>query len=149
MKFVPDLPATPKAWQVCFMGMERRFWWDWLTPPGFRHVFLLGYVAEHGLWLCYDMMAFKTEITLLSGTRAGALLTMAHDQGQVLTWPAPIDPPRRFGLRLGFWCVPAIKHILGLRCVAMTPKGLHDYMLRRGARPLVEEPHEPVLAAED
>jgi hypothetical protein len=139
MRFVRDEPATPKVWQVCFMGRERRFAWDRILPPGFRHAFLLGYVAEHGLWICYDVQFFKTEITLLSPERAGFLLNLAHDEGAVLNWPAPEVGRPSWGLRLGFWCVPAICHVLGLGCVAMTPKGLHDYLSRRGATRLVEE----------
>jgi hypothetical protein len=138
MRFVPDLPATPRYWQVCFLGTERKFWWDRFLPSGFRHVFLLGYVPEHKIWLCYDVLFFKTEITVLSGERAGFLLTLAEREGAVLTWPAPIDPaPLR--IRLGMWCVPAVQHVLGVRCVAITPKGLHDYLVRQGAKPLVED----------
>jgi hypothetical protein len=62
MRFVRDLPATPRYWQVCFMGLEKRFWWDRFLPVGFRHVFLLGYVPEHRIWICYDVLFFKTEI---------------------------------------------------------------------------------------
>jgi hypothetical protein len=139
MRFVPDIPATPRYWQVCFMGVDRRFWWDRFLPLGFRHVFLLGYVPEHRLWICYDVLFFKTEITLLSGERAGFLLTLAEQEGEVLTWPAPVDARPTWWLRLGMWCVPAAQHVLGVRCVAITPKGLHDYLVRRGAKPLVED----------
>lgn len=139
MRFVRDMPASPRAWQVCFLGTERRFWWDRFLPSGFRHVFLLGYVPEFKVWLCYDVLFFKTEITLLSGERAGFLLTLAEKDGAVLTWPAPVNPTSAWWLRLGMWCVPAVQHVLGLRCVAMTPKGLHDYLLRQGASPLVED----------
>lgn len=138
MRFVPDLPVTPASWQVCFMGVERRFPWDWLLPAGFRHVFLLGYLPGMGHWLCYDVMFFKTEITVLSPARAGFLLTLAEREGAVLTWPAPTTAQPLWRLRLGFWCVTAAKHVLGVGCVAMTPKGLHDYLVRRGATPLVE-----------
>lgn len=149
MMLVEDKPATPKVWQVCFMGIERKFWWDRFCPPGFRHVFALGYVAEWRCWLCYDVIFFKTEITILSPQRAGFLLQHAHEQGAVLNWPAPVEPRHGWGLRLGMWCVPAICHLLGLGCVAATPKGLHDYLRRQGATPLVEETREPVLSAQN
>lgn len=149
MRLVPDLPATPRVWQVCFMGRDRRFPWDWFLPAGFRHAFLLGYVSEHNLWLCYDVLYRRTEITLLSPQRAGFLLSLAHDEGAVLNWPAPVVKSRQWIPRMGFWCIPAISHVLGLGCVAMTPKGLHDYLAGRGATPLVEESHEPVRQPED
>ena len=90
------------------------------------------------MWLCYDVSCFKTEVTVLSNYRAGWLLNWARGQGGVLSWPAPVVKSS-FIMRLGMWCVPAVKHLLGLRCVAMTPKGLHDYLLRNGAKPLIEE----------
>jgi len=139
MRLVPDLPSTPKVWQVCFMGIERRFPWDWFCQRGFRHAFLLGYLPEHNLWLCYDVLFGKTEITVISEKRAGFLLGLATDQGAVLNWPAPTGPVYRRFPRLGFWCIPAISHVLGLGCVAMTPKGLHDYLRRCGAKPLLED----------
>lgn len=148
MRLVEDRPATPRYWQVCFIGDQRKFWWDWLLPSGFRHVFLLGYVPEFKVWLCYDVLFFKTEIVVHSGATAGFLLELAHREGACLTWPAPIDPPRPL-FRFGMWCVPAVKHILGLRCVAMTPNGLHQYLLRHGAKPLFEDAHEPVQRTED
>lgn len=148
MRFVPDLPSTPLVWQVCFMGIEKRFPWDWFLPAGFRHVFLLGYLPGHDLWLCYDVLFFKTEITVLSGQRAGFLLTLAKEQGAVLNWPAPVAPRRGWFPNFGFWCVPAVKHVLGLGCVAATPRGLHDYLVRRGATPLVEETREPFQRAQ-
>jgi hypothetical protein len=147
MRFVPDTPATPTEWQICFVGEARRAPWDWFLAKFYRHVFALGYLLEHDVWLCYDVSCFKTEITVLSNVRAGWLLNWARGQGGIITVPAPGYIKPRFALRLGFWCVPAVKHILGLRCVAMTPKGLHDYLLRHGARP--ETKHEPVQQSVD
>lgn len=138
MRFVRDEPAAPRFWEVCFVGKDRRAPWDWLLPKHYRHVFVLGYVVEHDLWICYDVSCFKTEIAIHSNATAGWLLNWAREQGGHLTWPAPVVK-QTFAVRPGFWCVPAVKHILGLRCVAMTPKGLHDYLVRHGATPLTEK----------
>lgn len=147
MRFVPDLPSMPRVWQVCFVGTERRAPWDWFLPAGYRHAFLLGYLPDHELWLCYDVHCWGSEISVMSGARAGSLLTWATREGGVLNWPAAAVTPS-WRLRFGFWCVPAIKHVLGLRCVAMTPRRLHDWMVRHGARPLVEESDVAVQYAE-
>jgi hypothetical protein len=147
MRFVPDVPEQPDmpvVWQVCFADRVRRAPWDWICPQNYRHAFLLGYLPGLDRWLCYDVLFFKTEITVLPGALAGRLLTTAQRQGGVLNWPAPGALKASWWPRFGFWCVPAIKHVLGLRCVAMTPKGLHDWMVRHGARPLVEESHVPI-----
>jgi len=39
---------------------------------------------------------------------------------------------RRFWLRLGFWCVPAMAHLVGCRTQALRPDGLYRAMLRQG-----------------
>jgi hypothetical protein len=138
---------SPPIWQVCFVGRKRKAPWDWFLTKGYFHVFALGYLPGTGVWLRYDVSCFKTEIELLSGEDADGLLIWAHEEGGVLTWPAPV-PKRSFMPRLGFWCVPAIKNLLGLRCVAATPKGLHDYLARHGATPFVEEAHVPIRVTE-
>lgn len=140
MRFVPKVDQVlPIVWQVCFMGVERISPWDWFLPLGFRHTFLLGYLPGTDWWLCYDVLFFKTEISLVSGDKAGFLLNKAHLEGAVLNWNVAGFVKPDWRPRFGFWCVPAVKHVLGVRCVAMTPKGLHDYLLRNGAKPLIEE----------
>ena len=37
-----------------------------------------------------------------------------------------------FRARFGFYCVPAIKHLLGLKCVALTPDGLYRAVIKAG-----------------
>lgn len=147
--FKPDLPLAPKLWWVCFVGMKKLTPWDWLLSPGYRHAFLLGYLPDAQMWLRYEVLFHRTEISLVSGDIAGRLLSLAMTEGGVLSWPAGEWQRPTWGLRFGLWCVPAIKHVLGVRCVALTPEALHDWLLRNGGKPLVtEENHEPVQLAE-
>lgn len=139
MFFVPDLPSAPRVWQVCFVGDKRQAPWDWFLPAGYRHAFLLGYLPEHRLWLRYEVLYHRTEISLISPALAGQLLSTAVAQGGVLSWPAGDWQAPSWWLRFGLWCVPAIKHALGLRCVALTPKQLHDFLVKNGAKRLIEE----------
>lgn len=149
MMFVPDTPTAPLVWQVCFIGNDRKRFWDLVLAPGYRHAFLLGYLPGRDLWLCYEVLFGRTEISVMSPAVAAGILGLAVRQGGVLSWPAPgPQKPSPFP-RFGFWCVPAILHVLGLGCVAVTPRGLHDYLKRRGASPLVEDLDEPIQHAEN
>lgn len=135
---VPPL-AMPKVWQVCFLKTEREYWWDRFLPDGFRHVFLLGYVPEYRQWVYFDPQYASTVVGIVTPARAGALLEIALHEGAVVNVPASVARPPACWARLGFYCVPAVKHALGLRCVAVTPKGLHDYLLKIGAKRLERE----------
>lgn len=137
-----DIPV-PMLWQVCFCKRHRAHWVDHFLAPGFRHVFLLGYVVAADAWLLYDLRRDVTEIAIVSRERAARLLGMAFAEGTVLAFEA-LPPPKRRGAgayRLGFWCSRAIAHVLGVRCVAATPKRLHDYLLKIGAQKLRGDTH--------
>jgi hypothetical protein len=40
--------------------------------------------------------------------------------------------PFALSSRLGFYCVPAVKQLLGLSCVAVTPDGLYRHLINNG-----------------
>jgi hypothetical protein len=134
--------GTPELWNVCFSGVKRNRWLDRFLKPGFRHVFLVGFVTEFGHWLLYEVLFHYSVVAIVSGDYAAGLLTIAMREGDVLTVRPEFHVKRRWQHALGFWCVPAIRHVLGLRCVAITPFGLHRYLLARGAVSLKAEAHE-------
>lgn len=133
---------TPLIWQVCFCKKTATHWLDRFLMPGFRHVFLLGFVGAADVWLLYDVGRDISTVAVVSRERARELFAVALSDGAVLRYE-PAAPARRGGLlgRLGFWCAPAVAHALGLRCVAITPRGLHDYLLKIGASPLQGDGH--------
>lgn len=123
---------------------------DRFLAPGFRHVFMLGYVAEFGAWLLYDVRLSHTTVAIVSQAHAAALIGLAMDEGDVLTLSPQLHVKHSPLDRIGFWCVPAARHLLGVRCVALTPRGLHRYLVRMGAKSLkAEEDGQPVLWTED
>lgn len=56
----------------------------------------------------------------------------------VLRYEPPAQPERGPMLRLGFWCAPAVAHLLGIRSCALVPIQLYRDLLRRGATPAYE-----------
>lgn len=147
--FKPDLPMDVAFWLICFAGRDRYAPWDYFLKPGFRHCFLLGYVPDAKLWIRYEVLYHRTEMSLISHHIADLYLTVAQYEGAVLRWEPGAPRAPSWMLRFGLWCVPAIKHVLGVRCVALTPWGLHEWLLRNGAKPLLaEDRHESVRDTE-
>lgn len=131
----------PTEWFVVFNEKSANYWLGLLTPGRFKHVSAFGYVPGIKLWLLYDVQ--------LSGTRI-----MLLDKDAVMAWSkgCTILKIARTGSRMGlrsrlcFHCVTAIKHLIGLRCVAVTPDGLYRHILRNGGI-LISEPRQPAPAA--
>lgn len=141
--------ATPRLWNVCFTGTERHRWFDRFLRSGFRHVYLVGYVPEFGVWLKYEVLFAYTTLAIVSGDHVAGLFAAAMRDGDVVAVAPQFHVKHNPVVYLGFWCAPAVRHALGLRCVAITPQGLHRYLLKMGAKSLRAETHEPVQRTED
>lgn len=129
--------GQPRQWTVVF---DRRAatWWMNKAPIGkYKHVRAFGYVSEAKAWIFYDVSLDRTTIQMacdqhamtLMGewlAKADAILMPAADRG----FPAP---------RLGFWCVQAIKHLIGLRSGALLPDALWRDCLRAGGEIVAHE----------
>lgn len=119
--------VEPNEWFVVFHRRSNSSILSWLAFGEFKHVSAFGYCVGVKLWLVYDVQWV--------GTR-----TMLMDEQSILEWTRGCEilkiarTDTRMGLsgRLGLYCVSAIKHLIGLRCVAVTPGQLHRYILRNG-----------------
>lgn len=136
-------PTTPTVWIVAFCGGGRRHWWDVFTRPGFPHVLACGYDPARAVWLVYEVSLAGTALALLDGAALDRLIAALRRDGEArfLRWPAHAVRPeagRPAVCRLGFYCVPAVAHLLGLRCRALSPLGLYRHLLAAGAQPAFE-----------
>lgn len=132
-----------RSWLVAFTDDPRqpRRWWDRLfCRPGFRHVEAWGWDADAGRWVIYSVFTGETCLTVLpDGEVAGAVIGgIVAVSSRVLRYEPPAQPERGHFLRLGFWCVPAVAHLLRLRTGALVPVQLYRDLLRRGATPAYE-----------
>jgi len=128
-----DLPAAiePAEWFVVFHVKSATRWLGLITPGRYKHVSAVGYCAGYKAWLLYDVQLSRTRLMLL-------------DKPTVLAWMADCDvvriaaATRPMGLRcrFGLTCVTAVKHLLGLLCVAPTPTALYRHILRNGGIPI-------------
>ncbi|MFC5373977.1 hypothetical protein ACFPIF_15545 [Brevundimonas faecalis] len=124
--------GCPSAWYVAFFDGERPHWWWRLCKPGFRHVAAFGYCAEQAVWLLYDVTLKRTFIHVLTSEQMDQWVAELPGNRTIVHMPARDTPPVR---RVGFWCTPAVAHLLGAPSRALRPEGLYRDLMALGARP--------------
>jgi hypothetical protein len=122
---LPDA-IEPTYWNVVFHPSETRL--NRILLGRFRHVSAFTYVPGVSAWILYDCQWGGVRVMLIP--RITALV--AYTRGCTV-----IKFDRRYqnfalASRFGFYCVPAIKQLLGLSCVAATPDGLYRHLIRHG-----------------
>ncbi len=127
---------APSQWLLIF-ETKCGWRWRWLIPGRFKHVFAVGYVAAIDTWLVYSV---EWEATRLGAFRPGdefeRWLSHVVPRAGVLRVKG-VSAPGRMPL-FAFWCVPAVKHLLGLRSSALWPDQLWRYCLANGAEKVVD-----------
>lgn len=121
----------PSAWLLIFHRECRTPWVNRLVPGRFKHVSAVGWCALADCWVIYDPTLQRTQILVLPdklGPLAYARMAVGNSVLQM-----PVLEQRASG-RLGFWCVPAIKHLVGLRSGALRPVTLWRDCLANGAK---------------
>jgi len=135
----PDdaLSGMPPHWYVAFYDGDQRYWWSGLCRAGFRHVAAFGYCADQAAWLLYDVTTRRTLIRMLTPSQMDAWAEALPDHRCILAFE-PVGEPDDPGLRLGFWCTPAVAHLVGARSRALRPEAFYRDLLAQGARPAFE-----------
>lgn len=131
-----DVDTWPEVviWNLVFLDHPREHWWDWLTPPGWRHVCAFGYA--NGRWIVYDAADLRSCILVLTGAQFDAWINLRADRiTDILR--VPVENTGGLRTRVGLWCVTAVKHLAGIRSSALRPKALHRDLTRRGCERLV------------
>lgn len=133
--------GTPRQWIVLF-DREVTTWWVNMLPLGkYKHVRAFGYVPEAKAWIFYDVALDRTVIKIACDQDAKRLMADWLAKADAISMPA-----RAHGFpapRLGFWCVPAIKHLIGLRSGALRPQTLWRDCLRQGGEIVAHESVSP------
>lgn len=125
--FVGDIPGKP------------RNWFDIFTCKSFRHVLALAYDPVCKTWLHYEPTVTGTKIALYTrdSKEVSALISAVTEYGVWLKIEGQTGSYKTGCWRL--YCVPAIKHLVGLKSSALTPKGLFRDLLKAGAKPIFEK----------
>lgn len=122
---------TPKNWLVVFYPQSIYRWVNWLVPGRFKHVSLVTFVPAANAWLFYSVEPSRVPVELWPGDDAGSLRFGEITAGATVV-KFPSSQERSSWLRAGWWCVPAAKHALGVRCGALWPDQLYRYLLANG-----------------
>lgn len=125
-------------WYIGFAGdHEGRDpqWYDVLNHPKFRHVLALGYDPDLHAYVLYDPNLHGTVIEIMPADdrRVDLLILLVKQNGYWLK-VKPGSAKFLFG-QWRFYCVPAIKHLIGFKSCALTPLALYRDLVRAGAEP--------------
>lgn len=127
------LVSQPVVWNLVF---ERKSlsWWSHLAMGRYKHVRAYGYVPFLHVWQFVDVGLRGFDVFIAAdGAPANAVIEAWIEDADILVMTPRRDGVRRLPL-FGF-CVPAIKRLLGLRCVVARPDAFYRYCLRNGAQP--------------
>ena len=141
-----ELPRAiePHYWNVVFHPSRSRI--ARFILGRFQHVSAMTYLPGFRAWLVYDVQWSGARLGVFShGPALQVFIGLTSDCTLV-----KFD--RQYGhlglsSRLGFYCVPAIKHLLGLSCVAVTPDQLYRHLIKHGGTILNERIDAAAAAA--
>ena len=128
-------------WYIGFTGDYEgrpRAWHDIFTDKEFRHCLVIGFCPLNRVWIYYDPLTTGTTLEVFNSADRAIDLIVLHvcENGKWLK----VQPSNNL-FKLGQWrmyCVPAIKHLLGFRSCALTPRGLYRDLVKAGATPAFE-----------
>jgi hypothetical protein len=127
-------PGEVTQWFVAFYPSCANRWLDRLVPGRFKHVNAFGWSENARTWVLYEVGLWGTRVFVFPAGRAGEReLSAWTETASILRLDRAEKQPGMW-LRLGFWCVPATRHLLGLRGGALLPDGLWRDCLRAGAK---------------
>lgn len=119
----------PERWNVVFSTKVTKWWVSLLAWGRFKHVWAFAYVSSRDCWLLYDVHMEGTRIAVIPDT----LTNRAWMIEQIRDCEIIVMPRRKSsGVQFGFWCVTAVRHLVGVRCHALRPDALWRSCLRNG-----------------
>lgn len=140
LRALPPL-IEPDTWILAFHKTSKYRWVRWLAFGKYKHVSAFACVRELDLWLVYDVTLAGTRLMLLpdslTAQRWIADRTLDADLVRM-----PVGKRGRCPL-MPFYCVPAIKHLVGIQCGALRVDALRRHCLRNGGTLLDGKPAQP------
>lgn len=126
--------GEPVRWILAFKKRSTVAFLDRL-PLKYKHVAAFGWVGgDVRCWVFLDWRYDRGQISVATGEQATRALMGEFAKDADLLG---IDARAASHLfRLGGYCVPTVKHLIGLRSRAITPGGLYRDCLRAGAVPI-------------
>ena len=130
-----------RKWLVFFGDAEGEPWWARLLEPGYRHVAACAWFDDQQRWVYFNPTRRGTVILLYRDDEfGGRFQQMVNSSSCVLR---VIATQSRTSTPFGWWCTGGIKALLGVRCRALSVRGLRDHLLRHGAEVVQMPGSEP------
>jgi hypothetical protein len=120
-----------RLWLVFFSEADGAPWWSRLTAPGYRHVAACAWFADQERWVYFNPTRRGTVILLYRDDEFGGRFQQLMDSSSCVL--RVVATQSRASTPFGWWCTGAIKALLGIRCRALSVRGLRDHLLRHGA----------------
>jgi hypothetical protein len=136
--------GKPRRWILCFKKSSQSRLVRVLACGQYKHVRAFGYVEECDAYIFIDVRFGKTDVWTARGNGAGALMAYYAEDCDLIGMPVLENSASSF--RLGFYCVPAVKHLIGLRGGALRPDALWRHCLRNGGE-VIADGRSPTLRA--
>lgn len=121
---VANQEFEPKEWLLIFALTTGKPWLDRIIPGRFKHVSAAGWVPGARCWIFYDVAWSRTSIKLAPEKDGDLIYAVLQRRAAVLKVKADFETRGSAMMRGGFWCVPAIKHLVGSRSGALRPDRL-------------------------
>ena len=133
-----EIPSAiePSAWYVVFHERTQSRIVSFLSFGRFKHVSAFGYYAGFKGWLVVDPHFTRLRLSMIPHEKHGLLIKYMDGCTVV-----KIEPKNGFNLAArpgvpGIFCVPAIKYLIGLSCVAVRPDALYRHIINNGGIPI-------------
>jgi len=126
------LGGQVQSWMVAFLDTDNPpRWWHRFVKPGYRHCLAFGFDGR--AWLQVDCMLNLLDVRSFADAEMTLVLeVLASHRARILVLERTVVS--RGILRIPIYCVSTVKHLLGVRCWALTPWQLYRALERRGAR---------------
>ncbi len=122
-------------WNLLFSKKRGRWWVRLLACGRYNHVKAIAYLPALRAWLLYDVKFNGTRLLLVREDDPGshAHLQLYLEGCDLVAMPR-LPIPKRFAPQVGFWCTIAMKHLVGVRPVALRPDRLWRDSIAAGGK---------------
>lgn len=131
LRALPPL-IEPDVWTLAFHRTSPWFWVRLLAIGRYKHVSAFAWVQPYGMWVWYDITLFGTKIILLPDSQQALAWLTAQTADADLVKVS--TGKSRMPLLAPFYCVSAVKHLVGIPGGALLPTTLFDDCLRHGGK---------------
>lgn len=124
-----------ETWIVAFTPRPadlKKQWFDIFVRhrPKHQHVFALRYTPSVKAWSIAHWTQNGMTFEVMSRWQVANVIAQIMEHG--MAYEVPRTPAKRKTPAFMVYCVSMVRHLLGLRCIAITPYQLHRHLERKG-----------------